>query len=177
MLATRTALVNAGTIESRLEPGEAARMIVFPGGHMHAGSPSARTRCAPRAPRSSWSRDPESAEPGSAPSVPGSSQSWPARCATAWETPPSKRWSAISAGGRTAVEMAAHDPRRVRRLILQSAAPALGPWPESRAPRLVPPLLFGPRTGPITWAATRLLLTRHPTSARAPWSTPDQPVA
>ncbi len=79
----------------------------------------------------------------------------------------------ISGGGRTAVEMAAHDPRRVRRLILQSAAPALGPWPESRAQRLVAPLFFGPRTGPITWAATRLLLTRvSPTSARAPWSSP-----
>ena len=144
MLATRTALVNAGTVEYRLEPGKRPPSSCSREDTCMPGSPSARTRCAPRAPRSSSSRDPGTAEPGSAPSVPGSSQSWPASCATAWESPPVEAVVGISAGGRTAVEMAAHDPRRVRRLILQSAAPALGPWPESRAQRLVAPSSSGP---------------------------------
>ncbi len=68
----------------------------------------------------------------------------------------------ISAGGRTAVELAARHPSLVRRLVLQSAAPAVGPWPDSRLQRRAAPVLFGPRAGTWTWAATRLLLTRAP---------------
>ena len=84
---------------------------------------------------------------------------------------------AISAGGRTAVEMAAHDPRRVRRLILQSAAPALGPWPESRAQRLVPPPLRAPdRTDHLGRHAAPAHPAAPPRHARR-GQAPDQPVA
>jgi hypothetical protein len=98
MLATRTALVNAGTASKGSNRGSGPPSSCSREDTCMPGSPSARSRCALRAPRSSSSLDPGTAESGSAPSVPESSQSWSASCATAWESPPVEAVVGIPAG-------------------------------------------------------------------------------
>nr|WP_079137788.1 alpha/beta hydrolase [Streptomyces sp. PTY087I2] len=66
----------------------------------------------------------------------------------------------ISAGGPTAVAMAARHPDLVRRVVLESAVGPL-PWPGLRtaaAARLV----FSPRTEAATWRLTGTLLRKSP---------------
>ncbi len=66
----------------------------------------------------------------------------------------------ISAGGPTAVEMAASRPDLVRRLVLENSLSSLD-WPD-RLTRVAGRLLFGPAVGGATWSVTRLLLRRAP---------------
>ncbi|MEW9527344.1 alpha/beta fold hydrolase [Microbispora sp. NPDC049125] len=65
-----------------------------------------------------------------------------------------------SAGGRSAVTLAARCPALVRRLILQSA---VGPlvWPDLRT-RLGGGVVFSPRGERLTWALIHLLMRRAP---------------
>ncbi|GAB3971444.1 alpha/beta hydrolase [Actinoallomurus acanthiterrae] len=65
-----------------------------------------------------------------------------------------------SAGGPTAVTMAARHPDLVQRLILQSAVGFL-PWPPRRI-RTGAALLFAPRAEKMTWALTHSLMRRAP---------------
>ncbi|MFF0772707.1 alpha/beta fold hydrolase [Nonomuraea wenchangensis] len=62
----------------------------------------------------------------------------------------------ISAGGRTALTMAARHPGLVRRVILQSSVAFL-PWPGPRT-RLGARILFGPGTEAVTWAFVRAMI-------------------
>ncbi|MBB2915292.1 pimeloyl-ACP methyl ester carboxylesterase [Streptosporangium becharense] len=68
----------------------------------------------------------------------------------------------ISAGGRTAVTMAARHPHRVHRLILQSAVAFL-PWPDRRT-RIAAGIAFIPATQALTWGAVRLLMRLAPSA-------------
>ncbi|NUW38606.1 alpha/beta fold hydrolase [Nonomuraea rhodomycinica] len=66
----------------------------------------------------------------------------------------------ISAGGRTALTMAARHPSLVERVILLSAVGFL-PWPDRRT-RLGGRAVFGPRVETSTWAVLRFLVRRAP---------------
>jgi pimeloyl-ACP methyl ester carboxylesterase len=66
----------------------------------------------------------------------------------------------ISAGGRTALAMAARHPNLVERVILQSAVGFL-PWPDRRT-RLAGWLVFNASVEAATWAAVRLLMRVAP---------------
>lgn len=68
-----------------------------------------------------------------------------------------------SAGGPTAVALAARHPELVERLILQSAVGLL-PWPDRRT-RVGARAVFGRRTERLTWAAIHLLTRRAPGAA------------
>ncbi|MPZ89994.1 MAG: alpha/beta fold hydrolase, partial [Nitriliruptorales bacterium] len=67
----------------------------------------------------------------------------------------------ISAGGPTAVAMAARHPQLVQRLILQSAVGPLS-WPD-RLTRAAGRVLFNARTEALVWRLTHALLRRYPT--------------
>ncbi|SEG82503.1 Pimeloyl-ACP methyl ester carboxylesterase [Nonomuraea solani] len=66
----------------------------------------------------------------------------------------------ISAGGRTALTMAARHPDLVQRVILQSAVGFL-PWPD-RLTRLGGRLIFHPRIEAVTWALVRTMIRLAP---------------
>lgn len=65
----------------------------------------------------------------------------------------------VSAGGPTAVAMAALFPDRVRSLVLHSARSSL-PFPDGAA-RLAAPAAFHPRWEAASWSATRQLMSRR----------------
>lgn len=65
-----------------------------------------------------------------------------------------------SAGGPSAVTMAARCPALVQRLILQSAVGPLA-WPD-RPTRLGGKVVFSPRSERLTWALMHLLVRRAP---------------
>ncbi|GLZ78200.1 putative hydrolase YcgS [Actinorhabdospora filicis] len=67
----------------------------------------------------------------------------------------------VSAGGRTAVAMAARHPRLVERLLLESAV-SFQPWP-GRFTRLGARVVFHPAAERATWAMMRALLRTAPT--------------
>jgi pimeloyl-ACP methyl ester carboxylesterase len=66
----------------------------------------------------------------------------------------------VSAGGPSAVALAARHPELVRTLLLQSARSAL-PFP-SGAARLAAPVAFNPRVEALTWSGIRHLMQRTP---------------
>jgi pimeloyl-ACP methyl ester carboxylesterase len=66
-----------------------------------------------------------------------------------------------SAGGPTAVTLAARHPRLVRRLLLLGAV-GFGPYPDRRTRRLGSYVVFNAVTEPVTWAGVRLLLRLAP---------------
>lgn len=66
----------------------------------------------------------------------------------------------ISAGGRTALTMAARHPDLVKRVILQSAV-GFDPWPD-RLTRRGGRIIFGAGVEAATWAAVRTLLRLAP---------------
>lgn len=72
----------------------------------------------------------------------------------------------ISAGGPTAVAFAARHPRRTAKLILQ-CTPSTLRWPPIRGAHQVGPLVFGPRTGRVTWALSRRSVRHDHGLARA----------
>ncbi|RSN15295.1 alpha/beta hydrolase [Streptomyces sp. WAC 05977] len=66
----------------------------------------------------------------------------------------------ISAGGPTAMAMAARHPDLVERVVLQSAVGPL-PWPDRRT-RIGARLAFGSTTERLTWSAVRVLMRAAP---------------
>jgi pimeloyl-ACP methyl ester carboxylesterase len=66
----------------------------------------------------------------------------------------------VSAGGPTAVTMAARHPRLVERLLLLGAV-GFGPYPDRRT-RLGAYMVFNPVIEPMTWAGIRALLRLAP---------------
>lgn len=66
----------------------------------------------------------------------------------------------VSAGGRSAIAMAARHPRLVRRLILQSSVSSL-PWPDRRT-RSAASMVFNPKVEAATWSAVRTLMRIAP---------------
>lgn len=68
----------------------------------------------------------------------------------------------VSAGGPTAVAMAALFPDQVRSLVLHSARSSL-PFPDG-ASRLAAPIAFNPRLEAASWAGVRQLMRRRPSA-------------
>jgi pimeloyl-ACP methyl ester carboxylesterase len=66
----------------------------------------------------------------------------------------------VSAGGPTAVTLAARHPHLVQRLLLLGAV-GFGPYPDRRT-RLGAHVVFNAVTEPVTWAGVRLLLRLAP---------------
>lgn len=160
-LRTEIAVLDAGPIEYRVERQEQRTVVVFHGGHMHAGvalgeKPFLDGGYSVLVPsRPGYGRTPLStrAAPGGfADSVLGLVQHLGLGELSAVV--------GISAGGPYAVSMAARHPGTVRRLILQSSVSSL-PWPDTKT-RVAARVAFNPITEGTIWAATRLLLKLGP---------------
>ena len=158
---TQVAVLSSVPVEYRLVPGHRGCVVVFHGGHMRAGLSlgeaaliaAGYTVLIPSRP--GYGRTPLAAGPG------------PADFAVTTATLCSYlRLDAIlavvgvSAGGPTAVAMAARYPKKVRSLVLHSARSSL-PFP-SGATRKVARVAFDPRLQAGSWAVTRRLLRRAP---------------
>ncbi|MDF5757509.1 alpha/beta hydrolase [Spongiactinospora sp. TRM90649] len=154
----------AGPVEYRLEGDGSRTVLVFHGGHMRAGlalgeevyADAGFTVLAPSRPGY-----------GRTPLTTGTSATGFADVvADLCRTLGIERLAAavgISAGGRTALTMAARHPQLVERVILQSAVGFL-PWPD-RMTRLGGSVLFDPRVEAGTWTAMRALLRAAPSVA------------
>ncbi|MCU7730274.1 alpha/beta hydrolase [Actinoplanes sp. KI2] len=154
---TTVAVLDCGPIEYRLERGDGPVVLLFHGGHMRAGlalgeqmfTDGGYTILAPSRP--GYGRTPLSAGPSPA----AYADVVRALC----ERLGIARVAAVvgvSAGGPTAVAMAAKHPDLVERLILISAVGRL-PWPAPLV-RLGSRVTFAPGVEAGTWAAVRLLM-------------------
>ncbi|WP_440066737.1 alpha/beta fold hydrolase [Streptosporangium sp. OZ121] len=159
---TITARLAAGAVEYRLEGEGPETVVIFHGGHMRAAlalgeevfTTSGHRVLAPSRP--GYGRTPlaTATTPAAFADV----------VAQLCHTLGIERVAAvvgISAGGRTALTMAARHPHLVRRVILQSAVGFL-PWPGDRRTRLAGRLVFNARVEAASWAAVRLLMRAAP---------------
>lgn len=158
---TQVAVLSSVPVEYRLVTGAESAVVVFHGGHLRAGLSLSEvpliaagyTVLAPSRP--GYGRTPLTAGPG------------PARFADLTAALCSHLGLTkilavigVSAGGPTAVAMAAQDPERVRSLVLHSARSSL-PFPNG-ATRLAARLAFDPHLEAWTWSAMRRLIQRSP---------------
>ncbi|MEV6981561.1 alpha/beta hydrolase [Sphaerisporangium sp. NPDC051017] len=159
--ATLLAHLSAGPMEYRLQSGGSATVLVFHGGHMRAGlaqgvevfTDAGFTVLAPSRP--GYGRTPLTT--GTTPA--GFADATAELCAALGIS----RLAAVvgvSAGGRTALTLAARHPHLVERVILESAVGFL-PWP-SRLIRLGGRVVFHGRVEAGTWAIMRSLLQVAP---------------
>lgn len=148
-------------VEYRLTPGTRGAVVVLHGGHMRAGLPlgDAALRAAGYTvltpSRPGYGRTPLAAGPG-----PGRFAERTAALCSHLGVEEVLAVVGISAGGPTAVAMAAQQPARVRSLVLHSARSAL-PFPDGAA-RLVAPVAFHPHLEAGSWAAVHQLMRRCP---------------
>ncbi|MFD8559951.1 alpha/beta fold hydrolase [Streptosporangium canum] len=158
---TITARLAAGVVEYRLDGEGQQVVVVFHGGHMRAGlalgeevfTTSGYRMLAPSRP--GYGRTPLAT--GTTPAA------FADVTADLCRTLGIGRVAAvvgISAGGRTALAMAARHPHLVDRVILQSAV-GFAPWPDRRT-RLAGRLVFNSGVEAATWAAVRLLMRTAP---------------
>ncbi len=151
----------AGPVEYRLERRGDAVVVVFHGGHMRAGltldervyAEANVTVLAPSRP--GYGRTPLT----TGTTLPGFADVTAELCRHLGI----ERVTAavgISAGGPTAVALAARHPALVERLITQAAVGPL-PYPDRRT-RLLAGLMFSPWTEGVTWGGMRALLRRNP---------------
>jgi pimeloyl-ACP methyl ester carboxylesterase len=158
----------AGPVEYRLERRAGDPVLVFHGGHQRAGLPlgedvyadAGYTVLAPSRP--GYGRTPLS----TGRSVTGFADVTRALC----EQLGIRRVAAVvgtSAGGPTAVAMAARHPDLVARLILQSAVGPL-PYPDRRT-RLGAQAMLSGHTERITWTAIRAMMRVAPQASLRLW--------
>ncbi|WP_217919973.1 alpha/beta fold hydrolase [Actinomadura sp. BRA 177] len=159
--ATRVITLAGGPVEYRLERRGPGVVLMLHGGHMRAGLPLGEEVFADAGytilavSRPGYGRTPAAtatAPDGFADVVAG-------LCAELGLGP----LAAVvgqSAGGPTAVALAARHPDLVERLILQSAVGLL-PWPDRRT-RMGAAVVFHPRTEAVTWALIRGMTRRAP---------------
>ncbi|NUW33152.1 alpha/beta hydrolase [Nonomuraea sp. SMC257] len=159
--ATDVARLPAGAVEYRLEGEGPGTVLVFHGGHMRAGLALGEEVYADAGfrvlalSRPGYGRTP----PTTGTTAAGFADVASELCRFLGI----ERLAAvvgISAGGRTALTMAARHPHLVERVILQSAVGFL-PWPDRRT-RLGGRAVFGPRAEAGTWAILRSLVRRAP---------------
>ncbi|MBB5430154.1 alpha/beta fold hydrolase [Nocardiopsis composta] len=160
-LPTSTLDLSSGTVEYRLRRGGPDAVVVLHGGHLRAGialgeeelARGGRTVLVP-------------SRPGYGRTAPAAGRTPEAFADTAAELCRRlgvRRVAAavgVSAGGPTAVALAARHPDLVRRLVLVSAVGPL-PWPEP-AVRRMGRLAFAPRVEAATWASVRGMLRANP---------------
>lgn len=158
---TAVARLSAGPVEYRLERRDGDAVIVFHGGHMRAGialgedvfdAPD-RTVLVPSRP--GYGRTP--LRTGTSPG--GFADATRELC----DHLGIDRVTAvlgISAGGRTAITMAARYPEFVQRIVLENA-PGFLPYPDRRT-RLAANIVFNAVTEKATWAAVRALMRFAP---------------
>ena len=160
-LPTEIAVLDAGPVEYRLERQEQRTVVVFHGGHMHAGvalgeKPFLNLGYSVLVPsRSGYGRTPLSTG-----ATPGAFADVVLELVRHLGIGDLSAVVGMSAGGPYAVSMAARHPGRVMRLILQSSVSSL-PWPDAKT-RVAARIAFNPITERATWAATRLLLRFAP---------------
>ena len=158
---TEVAALPSGVVEYRLVPGRRGLVVILHGGHMRAGLPLGEEAMVAAGysvlvpSRPGYGHTPLSTGPD------------PARFAAVISELSTHLGFAdihavmgISAGGPSAVALAAREPQRVHGLALVSARSSLR-YPEGIL-RLGSPVVFGPRSEAWTWAGVRALLRRAP---------------
>ncbi|WP_406129563.1 alpha/beta fold hydrolase [Streptomyces sp. NBC_00989] len=160
-LPTRVAQLSRGAVEFRYEPRGPATVVVFYGGHMRAGLALGEEVFASGGcsllvvSRPGYGRTPVT----TGASVTGFADVTAELCAHLGISAVAAAVG-VSAGGPTAVAMAARHPALVERLILQSAVGPL-PWPDRRT-RVGARLVFGAGMEAVTWATLHSLVRRAP---------------
>jgi len=160
-LSTHIADTTAGPVEYRLERRGPQTVVVFHGGHMHAGvalgeDPFLERGYSVLVPsRPGYGRTPLSIG-----DTPTAFADVVPHLLRHLEIGAVDAALGISAGGPFAISMAARHPDIVGRLVLQSSISSL-PWPET-ATRIAARIAFNPVTERATWAITRLLLRGAP---------------
>ena len=152
---------SSAPVEYRLVSGGTDTVVVFHGGHMRAGLSfgekaliaAGYTVLTPSRP--GYGRTPLAAGPGPA----AFAQRTAALCAHLGLVE-ARAVIGVSAGGPTAVAMAAQQPTRVRSLVLHSARSSL-PFPEGAA-RLLAPVAFNRVLESWSWSAVRRLMRTSP---------------
>ncbi|GAA5009855.1 alpha/beta fold hydrolase [Actinopolymorpha pittospori] len=158
---TAVARLDAGVVEYRLDRRGETSVLVFHGGHMRAGLPLgeevfAELGCTVLVPsRPGYGRTPV----GTGRSPAGFADASRELCRHLGIEGVAAVVG-VSAGGRTAMAMAARHPELVRRLILQSSVGFL-PWPDPRT-RLMASVAFNPVTERATWAAVAAMMRHVP---------------
>ncbi|ASR39225.1 alpha/beta hydrolase [Prauserella marina] len=158
---TALAKLSEGVVEYRHERRDGPAVLIFHGGHMRAGialgeevfADAGNSVLVPSRP--GYGRTP--LETGTSPD--GFADVARSLCERLGIT----RVAAvvgISAGGRTAMAMAARHPGLVERVILMSAVGPL-PWP-SRAVRIAGRIVFAPGSERLTWSVMRAILRGAP---------------
>jgi pimeloyl-ACP methyl ester carboxylesterase len=148
-------------VEYRLVPRTRGTVVVFHGGHMRAGLPlgeaaliaAGYTVLSPSRP--GYGRTPLAAGP-----EPAAFADRTAALCTQLGLEEVLAVIGVSAGGPTAVAMAARQPTRVRSLVLQSARSSL-PFPDGAA-RLLAPVAFNRHVEGSSWSAVRRLMRTSP---------------
>ncbi|GAA3012454.1 alpha/beta fold hydrolase [Streptosporangium longisporum] len=147
---TTTARLAEGVVEYRLEGDGPRTVVIFHGGHMRAGLALGEEVFTASGHRVlALSRPGYGRTPLTTATTPAAFADLTARLC---HEPGVERVAAavgVSAGGRTALTMAARHPHLVERVILQSAV-AFVPWPDRRT-RLAGRLVFNARAEAITW--------------------------
>ncbi|WP_326825962.1 alpha/beta fold hydrolase [Streptosporangium sp. NBC_01756] len=158
---TSTARLAAGAVEYRMEGEGPETVVIFHGGHMRAGlalgeevfTTSGHRVLVPSRP--GYGRTPLSTA-----TTPAAFADVVAQLCHALGIERVAAVVGISAGGRTALTMAARHPDLAHQVILQSAV-GFTPWPDRRT-RLGGRLVFGARVEAVTWAAVRALMRAAP---------------
>lgn len=159
----QVAVLSTVPVEYRLVPGTQGAVVVFHGGHMRAGLSMGEasliaagyTVLTPSRP--GYGRTPLAAGPG-----PAEFAERTATLCTHLGLDDILAVVGISAGGPSAVAMAAQQPTRVRSLVLQAARSSL-PFPGG-VTRLVAPVAFGRHGQARTWSMVRMLMAKAPTA-------------
>jgi pimeloyl-ACP methyl ester carboxylesterase len=161
---TEVALLASGPLEYRVERQEERTVVVFHGGHMHAGvalgeGPFLDSGYSVLVPsRPGYGLTPIETGP-----TPGEFTDSVLELVAHLGLGEVSAVVGISAGGRYAIPMAARHPGTVKRLILQSSVSSL-PWPDPKT-RLAARVAFNPITEGATWGAIRLLFKLTPDRA------------
>lgn len=159
---TMTASIQSASVEYRLVHGtRPGTVVVFHGGHLLAGLPLSETALTAAGytvlvpSRPGYGRTPLTAGPD-----PADFASTTADLCHQLGLADILAVVGVSAGGPTAVAMAALFPGQVRTLVLHSARSSL-PFPDGAA-RLAAPVAFNPRLEAASWTATRKLMRHRP---------------
>ncbi|MBK3542873.1 alpha/beta hydrolase [Streptomyces sp. MBT60] len=163
-LPTEVIRTASGSLEYRWEPRDGPVVVVLHGGHMRAGlSLGEKVYCAAGYSLLVPSRPGYGATDLSVGAAPEDFADAVALLCGLLGIDQVEACAGVSAGGPTAVALAARHPDLVRRLVLESAVGPLS-WPGAGTRRLGR-VVFSPRSEGAVWRLTRWLLERRPEAA------------